>query len=341
VGIVEHFSVFDKNRIGYAMTTTATSQTTMTATSFGLDQVNVSFLEGRGTSPLVISPRFDDSVDFVAKWLQLNRSWVEQQMLAYGAVYIRGFQIDNPPDFERAVSALQPNLCDEYRGTSPRTLKEGCKYAFSAADAPVNFPIAQHLEMSFLKAPPRNLYFGCMKGSSKPGGETALCDFRKVYQDLSPELREKIATKKIKYSRQHHKVGEKYTYDVGAMLGWPKLFGTLDPKEVERIVQQEDGPSVQWVGKNQDTFLQEWVDEPFQKHPVTGETVWFNHSQVGNGGGSTLLSFMLGPFDKTSHHDFVINFVSFRSFIGRLSPWNFGTASNASKTSTSLSILCW
>ncbi|KAG7352354.1 taurine catabolism dioxygenase TauD/TfdA family protein [Nitzschia inconspicua] len=257
-----------------------TTASTMQATTFGLDQVNVSFLEGKHTSPLVISPRWDDSVDFVATWLHLNRSWVEEQMLAYGAVYIRGFLISNPPEFERAVNALQPKLCDSYRGTSPRTLKEGCKYAFSAADAPVNFPIAQHLEMSFLKAPPRNLYFGCMKASSKPGGETSLCDFRKVYRDLSPQLRDKLATKKIKYSRRHHKIGERFTYDVGAMLGWPTLFGTSDPKEVERITQEEDGPEVQWVGKNQDCFLQEWIDEPFQQHPITGEQVWFNHSQV-------------------------------------------------------------
>jgi hypothetical protein len=251
----------------------------MKSAGSGLDQVNVSYLQGKD-SPLVISPRWDDSVDFITKWLGTNRSWVEEQMLAHGAVYIRGFKIDSPPEFERAVNALQPNLCDTYRGTSPRSLKEGCKYAFSAADAPVNFPIAQHLEMSFLKEPPRQLYFGCMKASSKPGGETALCDFRKVYRDLSPELREKFATKKIKYTRRHAMVGEKYTYDVGAMLSWPKLFGTNDKKEVERIINDEDAAPVQWVGQGNDCFLQEWIDEPFQKHPVTGEHVWFNHSQV-------------------------------------------------------------
>ncbi|KAL3902859.1 MAG: hypothetical protein SGILL_010669, partial [Bacillariaceae sp.] len=246
----------------------------MPATSFGLDQVNVSFLEKSNSSPLVISPRWDDSAAFITKWLQQNRSWVNDKMLECGAVYIRGFAIQNAPEFETAVNALQPKLCDEYRGTSPRSLKEGCKYAFSAADVPVNYPIAQHLEMSFLKAPPRQLYFGCMKASSKPGGETALCDFRKVYQDISPELRDKLRTKKIKYTRKHNKVGEQYTYDVGAMLDWPQLFGTSDPKEVERITKDEGAPPVQWVGEGGDCFLQEWVDEPFQYHPVTGEPVF-------------------------------------------------------------------
>ncbi len=175
---------------------------------------------------------------------------------------------------------MQPNLCDAYRGTSPRSLMKDTKYAFSAADVPVNYPIAQHCEMSFLKAPPRNLYFGCVKESKSGGGETALCDFRKVYQELSPALRNKFATKKIKSSRKHSQVGENWTYDVGAMLAWPKLFDTSDPKKVETICSEEGAPEIQWVGPNRDTFLQEWIDEPFHRHPVTNEPVWFNHAQV-------------------------------------------------------------
>jgi len=250
------------------------------AQSFGLDQVNVSFLDTRKTLPLVISPRWDDSLQFICKWLEINRSWVDDQILHYGAVLVRGFEVDSAVDFEKAVLALQPNLCDEYRGTSPRTLREGTQFAFNAADVPTNYPIAQHLEMSFLRSPPRQLYFGCMKASRSAGGETALCDFRKVYQDLSPELREKFATKKIKYTRKHLMVGEKWTYDVGAMLGWPQLFGTEDLDEVEEICLQEQAPKVTWVGKNKDTFLQEWIDEPYQRHPVTNEMVWFNHTNV-------------------------------------------------------------
>eukprot|EP00980_Cylindrotheca_fusiformis_P003742 scaffold831_cov109-Cylindrotheca_fusiformis.AAC.4 len=247
---------------------------------YGLDEVNISFLDKNKTAPLIISPRWNDTLEFICVWLETNRSWVENQILRYGAVLVRGFQVDSASDFERATLSLQPALSDTYRGTSPRSLKDPTKYAFSAADAPVNYPIAQHLEMSFLKAPPRQLYFGCLKASRCTGGETALCDFRKVFQDLPSELRKKLASQKIKYTRKHQKVGEKYTFDVGAMLGWPKLFGTSDPREVDSICLAEDAPKPRWVGPNKDVFLQEWVDEPFQKHPETGEDVWFNHSQV-------------------------------------------------------------
>ena len=38
-----------------------------------------------------------------------------------------------------------------------------------AAEVPVNYPIAQHLEMSFLPAPPRQLFFGCLKAVDGDG----------------------------------------------------------------------------------------------------------------------------------------------------------------------------
>jgi hypothetical protein len=134
--------------------------------------------------------------------------------------------------------------------------------------------------MSFLKAPPRNIYFGCLKESKSEGGETALCDFRKVYKDLSPELRDKFISKKIKYRRKHYSVGEKWTYDVGAMKTWSELFGASTKKEVEDICKEENAPGVQWIGPNNDIFLQEWIDDPCQTHPISNELVWFNHSQV-------------------------------------------------------------
>lgn len=103
---------------------------------------------------------------------------------------------------------------------------DNTEYVFSAAEVPVNYPIAQHIEMSFLDAPPRQLYFGCVKPSTQTGGETALADFRQVYRDLPQELKQKLMDKGIRYQRTHKKKGRYFTYDVSDMLGWPELFGT-------------------------------------------------------------------------------------------------------------------
>lgn len=144
------------------------------------------------------------------------------------------------------------------------------------AEVPVNYPIAQHIEMSFLPAPPKQLYFGCIKPSAKAGGETALADFRKVYQDLPQALREKLLVKGIRYQRTHKKVGAYFTYDVADMLSWPQLFGTNDKAEIERICAQE-GMHLEWHG---DTFVNMTQSQAFQLHPQTKDPVWFNHSQV-------------------------------------------------------------
>lgn len=84
---------------------------------YALDEVNVSFLDkSKNSLPLVISPRYDDSLEFICNWLQDNQSWVDEQMLRFGAVLVRGFQVTDALDFERATLALQPKLSDEYRG---------------------------------------------------------------------------------------------------------------------------------------------------------------------------------------------------------------------------------
>ena len=248
--------------------------------SLDVDNVTTSFLDEKNKLPLIISPRLDDSLEFLCHWLVANRSWVEEQILNYGAVLIRGFQVNDAPEFERAIKSLQPNLNDSYRGTSPRSVFAGTKYCFSAADAPVNYPIAQHCEMSFLRSPPKQLYFGCLQESKSGGGETALCDFRAVVKQLDGSLRNKFATKKLQYRRRHYNEGERWSTDVGSMLSWRQMFGTSDKRKVEELCRGEGAPQPQWIGQQNDTFYQEWKDEPFVRHPVTNETVWFNHLQV-------------------------------------------------------------
>jgi len=263
--------------------------TTTTTSSYGLDAVNVSTFkapggsgdnEKRGGKLLVVTPRWDDSLDFLKAWLQTNRSWVETMMLSYGAVLIRGFAVLQAADMEGAVKSFQPALNNTYRGTSPRNVLEGTEYVFSAAEVPSNYPIAQHIEMSFLPEPPKQLYFCCLKPSKSVGGETAVADFRKVYQDLPLELRRKFLDKGVRYTRTHKKKGTYYTYDVSDMLGWPELFGTDDKARVEEICRSENIP-FEWRGPEGDeTFVSVTQSDAFQLHPVTKEHVWFNHTQV-------------------------------------------------------------
>ncbi len=74
------------------------------------------------------------------------------------------------------------------------------QYVFSASELPSFFPIPQHLEMAFLPAPPRILFFCCLEAPTSPGGETCLADFGKVYQQLNPEVRQKFEENGVRVS---------------------------------------------------------------------------------------------------------------------------------------------
>jgi alpha-ketoglutarate-dependent taurine dioxygenase len=229
--------------------------------------------------PLVISPNKDNSLEFLTAFLKHNRVWVEKQMLTFGAILFRGFDIQTASHVETAIRSFEPNLNNQYRGTSPRNALDGSDYIFSAAEVPSHYPIAQHLEMAFLPAPPRRLFFSALQAPQAIGGETALADFRKVYRDLPKNLRTKLQRKKLLYTRTLHKNGVRFTEDVASMKSWKDVFGTANKTEVERMARSED-MHMRWEGRNNDTFVSEFVSEPFQLHPITKEPVWFNHAQV-------------------------------------------------------------
>ena len=232
--------------------------------------------------PLVVSPKKYTSNFCLRAFLSHNKPWVDSQILEYGAVLFRGFDIDSATEVEADIRALEPNLNNEYRGTSPRITQEGSDYVFSAAEVPSHFPIAQHLEMSFLPSPPRRLFFSALQApQGKVGGATALTDFRKVYRDIPKPLRDKLGKKKLRYTRTNHNKGTNplFTNDIASMKSWSEVFGTSNKTQVEEICKQEGTP-FRWEGKDQNTFVSEYVSEPFQFHPETKQPVWFNHAQV-------------------------------------------------------------
>eukprot|EP00978_Attheya_sp_CCMP212_P034209 scaffold142325_cov31-Attheya_sp.AAC.1 len=107
-----------------------------------------------------------------------------------------------------------------------------------------------------------------MKAPTSSGGETSLCDFRQVYRDLDPQLRQKLFDKGIRYTRTQKKVGSYFTFDVSDMVGWPEIYDTSDKEEVEKLCAKEGTP-VQWAGPNKDTFVSITQSQPFQIHPIT------------------------------------------------------------------------
>ncbi|MBL7663694.1 MAG: TauD/TfdA family dioxygenase [Bacteriovoracaceae bacterium] len=227
------------------------------------------------TKPYIITPSSEISADQLAEYLKNHEAEVQTLLQKEGAILFRGFKIETPKEFQTLAKVYSPNLAADYYGTSPRTKIEEADEVFTASEIPAFFPMLQHCEMSFLKNNPNLIYFYCQQPPRK-GGETPICDFREVYRQMKPEIREKFETKKLKTIRQYHKV-RKGLYNPFELKPWSEMFATTKRDEIEDICKKID-LQVEW-GENEQLKLITY-NEAFLKHPKTDDIIWHNHAQV-------------------------------------------------------------
>jgi alpha-ketoglutarate-dependent taurine dioxygenase len=244
------------------------------------DVVRIGRLPGEGGSlPLVLTPARPDrrDADTLGAWLEDNRAFVERRLVRHGALLFRGFDAASAPALERVARAVDPELKNDYLGTSPRNAVKGSAYVFSASELPPYYPIPEHIEMSFVKSPPRSVFFGCFVAPGAPGGETPLVDFRRVYQDLDPAVRARFDQKGVRNIRNYAGPEGGSRLDLWKLKRWDEMFGTTSREKVEAICRDNEFEPTWRPGGR----LRLVNTQPATRvHPVTGETVWFNHSQV-------------------------------------------------------------
>jgi alpha-ketoglutarate-dependent taurine dioxygenase len=241
-------------------------------------EVRVGFLSaGTGRLPLVVEPagRGERSTSRLCEWLSDRRQWVDQALLDHGALLLRGFAVSRPEEFERVAKTISPDLKNNYLGTSPRAALT--EYVFSASELPSYYPIPQHCEMSFTRNPPNRLFFACRVAPRGPGGETPLSDFRKVYRDLDPLVRERFVQKGVRIIRNYCGPFGGSRFDLWKLKRWDEMFQTTDRLAVEESCRQ-NGFDFTWKPEGKLTLTH--VQPAVVPHPRTGEPVWFNHSQV-------------------------------------------------------------
>ena len=159
--------------------------------------------ETSGTLPLVLVPdgAADRAADAVVEYLRDPAARVEERLATHGAILLRGFELADPAAFERVARVVDSELKNNYLGTSPRDALT--PYVFSASELPGYYPIPQHCEMSFLRRPPRRLFFCCLLPNGGDGGETPLCDFRSVARDLDPAVLERFERRGVRIIRNY------------------------------------------------------------------------------------------------------------------------------------------
>ena len=212
--------------------------------------------------PLVVAPAAE-GLD-LAEWAAAHRELLERRLHEHGAILFRGFGLDSAAGFERAASAVCPDLFGEY-GDLPREEVGGKVYG--STPYPADRAILFHNESSHLDRWPMRIFFFCVHAAAR-GGETPVVDCRKVYARLSPATRERFERKGLMYVRN---------YVEGLDVSWQDFFRTDDRAEVERACARA-ATSFEWLP---DGGLRTRQLRPaVTRHPATGEPVFFNQIQL-------------------------------------------------------------
>ena len=230
--------------------------------------------------PLVLEPLNPEknTLEDLLQLLAQSSQEFEELVLVHGGILIRGFQINTAADFEKVALVLFPNMGGEYLGTSPRLLQSGCKHVFSASEFPWYIPIPQHCEISFTKHPPKKIGFCCLQ-PPLIGGQTPICDFRKVFQQLPEELREKWQEKSLNMLRSYSsaKGGFLSRIDPYNVKGWDEVFQTNDRHVVEEVCDREE---YKYNWKNEHFLRLSNLRPAYITHEITKQNVWFNHAHI-------------------------------------------------------------
>jgi len=103
---------------------------------------------------------------------------------------------------------------------------------------------------------------------AEKGGETPIADSRKIYNAISPEVRECFVRKGLMYVRN---------YGTGLDLPWQEVFQTSSRAVVEEYCRKAE-IEFEWIGDDQ--FRTRQRCQVVERHPRTGEMVWFNQAHM-------------------------------------------------------------
>ena len=197
-----------------------------------------------------------------------NKAWINSLLLEHGAILLRGFQIDGAKGFSKLFETITASEAIEYKNrTSPRD--KVYDNVYTSTSHPKDQVIHMHTENSYSKVYNRIISFYCLIPPDEDG-QTPIADERKITSILDPKFVEKFRNKGIKYVRNSMP---------GIELDWKTIFQTDDKEQANEMLRLSNY-DYEWVTK--DHLRLKWVLPAFQKHPVTGEEMWFNHMYFGH-----------------------------------------------------------
>ncbi len=229
------------------------------------DVVNVRTGPLRPDEPLPLLVRATTPGQDLAAWATQNRASIEAYLLQHGGILFRGFQVGGLSDFQRVVSAVGGDLLEYRYRSTPRTEVTGRIY--TSTEYPASQEIPLHNENSYSNNWPLKIFFFCEQPSAT-GGMTPIAHSSRIYDRISPAIREQFREKRVMYVRN---------YGGGADLPWQEVFQTQDPAEVEAFCRAHE-ISVEWLPGGRLRTRQ--VCQAVVRHPKTARMLWFNQAHL-------------------------------------------------------------
>lgn len=210
--------------------------------------------------PLLVRPAAADVA--LAGWIAANREQMRQWLDRHGAVLFRGFGVADAAGLGVLLRAAGAEPLDYTERSSPRRELGGRVY--TSTEHPAHAEIPLHCENSYQSAWPAVLMFLC-RVPAATGGETPLADTRRIHARLPPDLIDRFRTHGVMYRR---------CLDGRLGLSWQDVLGTADRDEAERHCVAR-GLRFSWRADG--ALRTEAVRPLVDRHPRTGEPIWFNH----------------------------------------------------------------
>jgi Taurine catabolism dioxygenase TauD, TfdA family len=210
----------------------------------------------------------------VSRFIDANLDQLRAALRSEGALLLRGFGLDRADAFAEASSLLSGGpLGESYEGPSPR--QQLAPAVYNASEVWGALVIAEHAEMSYLRAMPRHLFLWC-RVAAPVRGETTLVDARRVLARLSPDpdLR-RLLTEPLRIRRRH--AGTARLRDPFELRPWPAAFGTSDPATA---VGRAAGLGYRAHIDDAGALTLESEQLAVRRHPDTGAPAFLNHVLV-------------------------------------------------------------
>jgi alpha-ketoglutarate-dependent taurine dioxygenase len=210
--------------------------------------------------PLTVEPGAGGT-DLV-RWIEANRDRLHADLARHGGVLFRGFALASEHDLSSVAEALRLQRMHYVEGATPRTQLN--EFVYTSTEFPADHTIALHNELSYVAVWPMKILFLCLQPATT-GGETPIADMRRVLARISPAVRDLFAQRGWMLTRN---------YGDGLGLPWQTAFRTSSRDEVERYCERHD---IRCEWKDAGHLRTHQVRPAIASHPVTGESVWFNH----------------------------------------------------------------